>query len=70
MSGPTRTLSEHESKRLLAGYGVPVLDERRVEHADDAADAAADLGFPVVVKLGGDRIAHKTERGLVRLGLG
>ena len=29
-----------------------------------------DLGFPVVAKLNGDAIAHKTERGLVRLGLG
>jgi len=31
--------------------------------------AASELGFPVVVKLGGDAIAHKTERGLVRLRL-
>jgi len=35
----------------------------------DAAAAAEALGYPVVVKLGGDGIAHKTERGLVRLGL-
>ena len=34
-----------------------------------AADAAADIGFPVVVKLNGDAIAHKTERGLVKLRL-
>ena len=32
--------------------------------------AAGEVGLPVVVKLGGDGIAHKTERGLVRLGLG
>jgi acetate---CoA ligase (ADP-forming) subunit beta len=32
--------------------------------------AAEAIGYPVVVKLGGDAIAHKTERGLVRLGLG
>ena len=38
--------------------------------ADAAVEAAGVLGFPVVVKLGGDAIAHKTERGLVRLGLG
>ena len=36
--------------------------------ADAAVAAAAELGYPVVVKLGGDGIAHKTERGLVRLG--
>ncbi len=38
--------------------------------ADEAAAAATAIGFPVVVKLCGDAIAHKTERGLVRLRLG
>ena len=37
--------------------------------ADEAVAAAAEMGFPVVTKLCGDQIAHKTERGLVRLGL-
>jgi acetyl-CoA synthetase (ADP-forming) len=63
------TLSEAESKAVLAAHGVPVLAERVVATADDAASAAAELGFPVVAKLCGDAIAHKTERGLVRLGL-
>jgi acetyl-CoA synthetase (ADP-forming) len=66
----TTTLSEDASKRLLAGHGVPVPDERVVESAAQAAAAATEIGFPVVVKLCGDAIAHKTERGLVRLGLG
>jgi succinyl-CoA synthetase beta subunit len=66
---PTRTLSEAASKELLAAAGVPVLPERVVASASEAAAAASELGFPVVAKLCGDRIAHKTERGLVRLGL-
>jgi succinyl-CoA synthetase beta subunit len=49
---------------------VPILPERVVATADEAAAAARELGFPVVAKLNGDAIAHKTERGLVRLGLG
>ena len=65
----TRTLSEPDSKALLAGYGVPVAPERVVHDAAGAATAATEIGFPVVVKLAGDAIAHKTERGLVRLGL-
>ena len=69
MSG-TRTLSESDSKALLAAHGVPVADERVVTTAAEAASAAEELGFPVVAKLCGDAIAHKTERGLVRLGLG
>ncbi|HYD10276.1 MAG TPA: acetate--CoA ligase family protein [Acidimicrobiales bacterium] len=63
------TLSEAESKRVLAQAGVPVLDERVVGTAADAAAAADELGYPVVAKLCGDAIAHKTERGLVRLRL-
>jgi acetyl-CoA synthetase (ADP-forming) len=63
------TLSEASSKRALAGSGVPVLDERIVASADEAAIAADALGYPVVAKLCGDAIAHKTERGLVRLRL-
>ncbi len=65
----SRTLSEAESKVLLAGYGVPFAAEAEVRTPDDAVDAAARIGHPVVVKLNGDHISHKTERGLVRLGL-
>jgi len=65
----TITLSETESKQLLAGYGVPFADERICADVDAAVAAAADLGGPVAIKLNGAGIAHKTERGLVRLGL-
>src|SRR3954469_12231076 len=64
-----RTLSEADSKQLLRDHGVPVLDERVVSTPLDAAAAATALGYPVVAKLCGDAIAHKTERGLVKLGL-
>jgi predicted CoA-binding protein len=63
------TLSEHASKSLLAAYGLPLARESLVATAKEAADAAAKIGFPVVLKLCGDNIAHKTERNLVRLGL-
>jgi len=61
-----RTLSESASKALLGEHGVPIADAREVRTAAEAAD----IGFPVVVKLCGDSIAHKTERGLVKLRLG
>jgi acetyl-CoA synthetase (ADP-forming) len=64
------TLSEADSKQLLATHGVPVLDERLGRTLDEAAKAASAIGYPVVAKLCGAAIAHKTERGLVRLGLG
>lgn len=68
-AGPSHTLSEYESKRRLAALGVPVARERLAGTEDEAAAAATELGGPVAVKLCGDRIAHKTERNLVRLGV-
>ena len=65
----SRTLSESASKALLRDAGVPMADEREVATAELAAQAASEIGFPVVAKLCGDAIAHKTERGLVRLKL-
>ena len=63
------TLSEADSKRVLSAHGVAFPAEREVSDVQAAVGAARDLGHPVVLKLGGATIAHKTERGLVRLGL-
>jgi len=65
----TTTLSEADSKSLLARYGLPILDERLVSDAAAAGQAATEIGLPCVAKLSGDGIAHKTERNLVRLNL-
>ena len=65
----TSTLSEAASKTLLSGYGVPFAKEIVSVTAEDAVRAAQEIGYPVVVKLSGDGIAHKTERGLVKLNL-
>ena len=72
ISGQT-TLSETKSKSLLQQFGVVFAAELEVTLDGDpiknAVKAAEQIGFPVVVKLCGDSIAHKTERGLVRLGV-
>lgn len=59
-------LDEPASKALLAGAGVAVPQHRTVS-ATDAADAAEELGFPVVLKTVGP--AHKSDSGGVVLGL-
>jgi acetyltransferase len=64
------TLSESESKELLAAWGVASAREQRVNSAEDAARAAAELGFPVALKVDSPDILHKTEAGVVRLNLG
>jgi len=63
------TLSEYDSKRILAAYGVPIADEQWAEDVSAALDAASQLGYPVAVKACAANLVHKTERGLVRLGL-
>ena len=63
------TLSEAESKSILSSYGLPVVEEVVVATEEQAADAARQTGFPVVVKGLGARLTHKTERGLVRVNL-
>jgi acetyltransferase len=63
-------LSEHDSKRLLAVWGVQATREVRAVSAEAAVSAADQLGYPVVVKADSADILHKTEAGVVRLGLG
>jgi succinyl-CoA synthetase beta subunit len=64
------TLSEAESKQLVARYGVPLAPERRASTPAQAVAAAVELGLPVAVKLNAPGLAHKSERGLVRLDVG
>ncbi|PIW25803.1 MAG: carboxylate--amine ligase [Rhodospirillales bacterium CG15_BIG_FIL_POST_REV_8_21_14_020_66_15] len=64
-----RTLSEHQSKQVLAAYGVPVTRETLAADAGEAARAAGEIGFPVALKGSAPDLAHKTEAGLVEIGL-
>jgi acyl-CoA synthetase (NDP forming) len=63
------TINEFDAKRLLAAYNIPTTREQRVETADQAAAAAGELGYPVVLKAVSDAIAHKTELGVVAVNL-
>jgi acyl-CoA synthetase (NDP forming) len=62
-------LEPDETRSLLSAYGVPVVAERTANSADDAVAAAAELGYPVVVKTAAAG-AHKTESGGIALDLG
>jgi acyl-CoA synthetase (NDP forming) len=63
-------VAEREAKRVLAAYGVPVVEERLARNADEAAAAARALGYPVAIKAESPAILHKTEAGVVRLSIG
>ena len=64
-----RTINEFDAKRLLSAYSIPVTLEQRVATEADALAAARALGYPVVLKVVSDAIAHKTELGLVAVNL-
>jgi acetyltransferase len=64
------TLSESESKQLLAAWGVASAREHLANSAEDAVEAAEQIGFPVALKVDSPDILHKTEAGVVRLNLG
>ncbi|GGU10305.1 acetate--CoA ligase family protein [Nocardioides albus] len=66
---PGRVVDEVEVKRLLAAHGVPVVAEDEVTTAEEAAATAARLGFPSVVKILSTEVAHKSDLGLVQVGL-
>jgi acetyltransferase len=63
------TLSEFASKEILARHGLPILQERVVVSSSEVGEVLANMSLPVVAKLCGPSIAHKTERGLVKLNL-
>jgi len=64
-----KSLSEFESKQLLASYGIPVCRESLVQSEEEAVEKATSFGFPVVLKACGAALTHKTEGNLIRLWL-
>lgn len=62
-------LLEHEAKRVLVEWGVDVPPSRLARSEEEAAAAAEELGFPLVMKVMSPRVLHKTDVGAVALGL-
>ena len=67
--GGARTLNEWNGKRLLAAHGIPVPSGELATDKEEACNAGADIGYPLVLKAVADHLAHKTELGAVRLNL-
>jgi len=64
-----KTLSEFESTRLLAGFGIPTAKGILAQNLEEVKKAAASIGYPVVLKACSPEVSHKTESGLVAVDL-
>ncbi|MCA8933649.1 MAG: bifunctional acetate--CoA ligase family protein/GNAT family N-acetyltransferase, partial [Rhodospirillaceae bacterium] len=62
-------LTEPEAKAVLDAYGIPVVATRSVATPQDAAEAAAEIGKPVALKILSTELTHKSDVGGVRLNL-
>jgi acetyltransferase len=65
-----KVLDEVQSKEILREFGIPVQPEKVVRTAEEAAIAARELGFPVVMKVVSSQIPHKSDNGCVQLDIG
>jgi acetate---CoA ligase (ADP-forming) len=65
-----RSLDEVQAKQLLSRYDIPVIDERVVTTADEAREGVLAVGGRAVLKVLSPDIAHKSDLGLVRVGVG
>jgi len=70
LAGKQGALTEYESKRLLALYGIPVTREALATTEQEAVAIAQGMGYPVALKVQSQQILHKTEANAIRLGLG
>jgi acetate---CoA ligase (ADP-forming) len=64
-----RTIHEHDAKRWLAAAGLPVVREALCTTIDEAIAAAKAIGYPVALKLVADEVPHRSDLGLVAVGL-
>jgi acetyltransferase len=62
-------LTEPESKALLAAYHIPVVETRIAREISDLPALAADIGYPVALKILSTDISHKSDVGGVALNL-
>ncbi len=69
-AGAGDALSEHASKQVLKAYGVRSSRDVLCESAAQAVEAAKRIGYPVVMKVSSPELTHKSDLGLVRLGVG
>ncbi|MCI4326384.1 MAG: acetate--CoA ligase family protein [Thermoplasmata archaeon] len=62
-------LPEYAARALLTAYGIPFAPSRAVDGLEEAVEAAAEIRYPVVLKVASPDISHKTDVGGVAANL-
>lgn len=69
LASSSKAIAEDKARQILNFFGVPVVEEIYVENESSLLSACEKIGFPVVIKGVGEKILHKTEKGLVQVGI-
>jgi acyl-CoA synthetase (NDP forming) len=65
----SNAMTEDVAKKIFKLFNIPVVEEKRETDTNQILEACKKTGFPVVLKAIGKTILHKTEKGLVAVGL-
>ena len=69
LASSSKSLTEDKAKKIFGLFNIPVVDERLVTNEEEIFSACKETGFPIVLKAVGSTILHKTEKGMVSVGL-
>jgi len=69
LGSPKPILNEYDSKKILAQYGIPVIKEQMANDLPEAKKIAEKMGYPLALKVLASEIPHKTEAGVIKLGI-
>jgi len=64
-----KNVNEYDSKKILAEYGIPTIDEKLAINLKEAKKAAKKMGYPLVLKVMSPDIPHKSEAGVIKIGI-
>jgi acetyltransferase len=69
LSASTKIINEYDSKKILSEYGIPIIKDQLAKDLSTAKDIVNRMGYPVALKIVSPDIQHKTEAGVVKLGI-
>ena len=61
--------AEHDTRPILAAYGIPLVGGGLVNSINDGLKLIKSIGYPVVMKVASEQLLHKSEAGVVRVGI-